>query len=312
MQIQDFLDSVLSQRMYQRDGQRAPYKPLTVLYALGTAARGIRLTRYSQAEPDLMALLVRFGPTRATPKPEQPAWRLRQPTAAVQIWEVDGASRVRVYDNGDPNVADLREYASIGLSESAFRLFDSRAADARYAAGLVADELLPDTIREELLEEVGLGESGGAALVPLSQELELTLSSRERVLAERSRRSAAFSRRVLSAYAHRCAICSVAPKLDDRPFGLEAAHIRWVQAGGPDEIHNGLCLCRMHHIALDRGALTLDHDLRIEISPRLVLDEATRRIFEPFGGRRASMPSGEGHAPHPEALAWHRTQVFKS
>lgn len=311
MQLQEFLDAVLSQRMYQRDGERAPHKPLTVLYALGRAVKGERLTRYSAAEPDLEDLLNRFGPPRENQKPEQPAWRLLQPSSTVQIWDIEGATRVRTYENGDPKRADLREFASIGLSKPAFTLFHDRPADAQYAATCIAEHLLPSSIQGELLEAVGLGGSDDVREASLSPQLQLSISKRERVIAERSRRTAVFARKVLAAYGHRCAVCSVAPKIDDRHFGLEAAHIRWVEAGGPDDVCNGICLCRMHHVALDRGALTLRQDFRVEISPRLSLDAATRAIFEPFDGRLATIPLTDGDLPHKDALDWHRNQVFK-
>ena len=311
MQLQEFLDAVLSQRMYQRAGERAPHKPLTVLYALGRAVKGERLTSYSVAESDIARLLSRFGPPRDNHKPEQPAWRLLQPSSTVQIWDIAGAARVRTYANGDPNRADLCEFASIGLSASAFALFHNRPADAQYAATCIAEHLLPSSIQGELLEAVGLSGTDGVQEDLLSPDLQLSISKRERVLAERSRRNAMFSRKVLAAYGHRCAVCSVAPKIDDRHFGLEAAHIRWVEAGGPDDVCNGICLCRMHHVALDRGALTLRQDFRVEISTRLSLDDATRAIFEPFHGRLATIPLRDGDWPHKDALDWHRNQVFK-
>ena len=45
-----------------------------------------------------------------------------------------------------------------------------------------------------------------------------------------------------SAYGDRCAVC-----------GVEAAHVMWLQAGGPDDVRNGLVLCALHHAAFDRG-----------------------------------------------------------
>jgi putative restriction endonuclease len=41
------------------------------------------------------------------------------------------------------------------------------------------------------------------------------------------------------------------------PFALDAAHIRWHQAGGPDIEGNGLALCALHHKTFDLGAFTV-------------------------------------------------------
>lgn len=312
VQIQEFVDEVLRQPVFQRDGERAPNKPITVLYALGRAASGEPVIRYSEAERALIELLERFGPQRDNYKPEQAVWRLRDRQGQrTRIWHLRNADLVGIVGDGDPRIRDLREHASFGLSDEALRIFKSNRAAARYAAECIADELLPSTIQDELLDAVGLGDVDDGPESPEATAFQLSLSRRERILAERSRRSSAFSRRVLAAYAHRCAICAVAPKLDNRPFGLEAAHIRWVQAGGPDEVHNGICLCRMHHVALDRGALTVSDEHRIELSPRLRADDATKRIFAPFDGQVLHLPHSQRDLPHPDALAWHRGQVFK-
>ena len=38
---------------------------------------------------------------------------------------------------------------------------------------------------------------------------------------------------------------------------LDAAHVRWHQAGGPAVESNGLALCVLHHKAFDLGAFTV-------------------------------------------------------
>ena len=47
---------------------------------------------------------------------------------------------------------------------------------------------------------------------------------------------------------------------------LEAAHIKWHQAGGPDEESNGLALCTMHHKLFDRGVFTLSDKMKVIVS----------------------------------------------
>ena len=55
-------------------------------------------------------------------------------------------------------------------------------------------------------------------------------------------------------------------RLGRNPVALEAAHIKWRQAGGPDLEVNGLALCSLHHKLFDRGAFTLSNDLEILVS----------------------------------------------
>jgi hypothetical protein len=44
---------------------------------------------------------------------------------------------------------------------------------------------------------------------------------------------------------------------------LDAAHIRWHQAGGPDEEANGLALRVLHHKLFDLGAFTVKEGMPV-------------------------------------------------
>jgi len=48
---------------------------------------------------------------------------------------------------------------------------------------------------------------------------------------------------VLRAYEYRCAVCGFDVRLGSVSIALDAAHIRWHQAGGPETESNGLALC---------------------------------------------------------------------
>jgi len=50
---------------------------------------------------------------------------------------------------------------------------------------------------------------------------------------------------------------------------LEAAHIKWHQAGGPDTIDNGLALCSLHHKLLDLGALGISNEFTVIVSDKV-------------------------------------------
>ena len=66
---------------------------------------------------------------------------------------------------------------------------------------------------------------------------------------------------MLTAYEWRCAVCGLDVRLGSVSIILEAAHIKWHQAGGPDEESNGLALGVLHHKAFDLGALPSPDDL---------------------------------------------------
>ena len=51
--------------------------------------------------------------------------------------------------------------------------------------------------------------------------------------------------------------CALAATNGWQRLGLEAAHIKWFQARGPDVVQNGLALCSLHHKIFDLGAFTV-------------------------------------------------------
>jgi putative restriction endonuclease len=106
------------------------------------------------------------------------------------------------------------------------------------AVGRIATAILrehfPKSYHEDLLDAVGL-----------------TLDAAS---AQNRKRDPAFRYRVLKAYEYRCAVCGFDVRLGSVSIALDAAHIRWHQAGGPDEECNGLALCVLLHKTFDLGA----------------------------------------------------------
>jgi len=73
-----------------------------------------------------------------------------------------------------------------------------------------------------------------------------------------------FSKRVLAAYGHRCAICGVQLRL------LDAAHILpVVHPDSTDATCNGVSLCTLHHRAYDRGLVTFDEEYKTHFNTQL-------------------------------------------
>ncbi|OYZ81777.1 MAG: restriction endonuclease, partial [Rhizobiales bacterium 24-66-13] len=90
---------------------------------------------------------------------------------------------------------------------------------------------------------------------------------------------------------------------------VAAAHIRPVEANGPDIVSNGLALSGTAHWMFDRGLISLSDDLDILIS-RQTNDPDGVRAFINRGGR-AIAPRRLIERPHPHFLRWHREHCFK-
>lgn len=77
----------------------------------------------------------------------------------------------------------------------------------------------------------------------------------------RALRDSSFNQRVLTAYGHQCAMCSLQMDL------VEGAHIVPVAVpDSTDETSNGLALCALHHKAYDRAIVTVDDRYHVLMS----------------------------------------------
>jgi len=127
-------------------------------------------------------------------------------------------------------------------------------------------------------------------------------------------RDPGFRSAVLRAYERRCAVCDYDIRLGDDLLGLEAAHIRWHAAGGPDEVNNDLALCGFHHKALDRGAWGLEpfhRGFRIVVSSEVHGQSAALRLLRDFHGERLRRPLSSRDVPLAAHVRWHCRQVFR-
>ena len=101
-------------------------------------------------------------------------------------------------------------------------------------------------------------------------------------------------------------MCDFDVRLGVQLIGLEAAHIKWHQAGGPDHEHNGLALCTLHQKTLDRGAFTLSTDHAIRVSERAYGTHGFEEWLMRFHGEPVREPINRDYVPRAEFLEWHR------
>lgn len=135
---------------------------------------------------------------------------------------------------------------------------------------------------------------------------------RERVqkLVSRPLRDRAFRRTVLDAYDARCALTGLKLINGGGRAEAEAAHIRPVEANGPDIVSNGLALSGTVHWMFDRGLLSLTDDLSILVSRHLNDSDSVAALLNRSG--RARLPGRQADRPHPIFLGWHREHRFKA
>jgi putative restriction endonuclease len=280
-------------RQYQHDGKRVPHKPLLVLLALGKLEEtGSSSVAWSSAETQLANLIAEFGPPSKTERAQSAAYpftRLRRD----DIWLIDA-------DVPDDNLKPLREGKVTGHLES--RLEEALRAKphlAREAARRLVESHFPMTVAPDVLAAVGL-----------DPDVVLGASPAVDKLAERRKRSSAWRQLIIASWDRQCAFCGYDGQLGGTVVGIEAAHVRWFNLGGPDTPDNGLALCSLHHKLLDRGAIGLDQSHRIRVSRDFsARTEAAKRVYDlhqkPLAARRGTA------LPAAEHIAWHSSQVFK-
>ena len=136
------------------------------------------------------------------------------------------------------------------------------------------------------------------------------VSPRDRALMLTSRavRDRAFRKRVLEAYDCQCALTGFKFINGGGRAEAEAAHIRSVEADGPDIITNGIALSGTVHWMFDRGLISLSDNLEILLSSKINDIDGVRRIINSNG--RARLPMHSEWRPHPRYLKWHREECF--
>ncbi len=289
MNRESILQKFENLNLWKRGGERAYHKPLLVLYAMGKLLRGEgRLIPYAAIDEDLGKLLTEFGPRQSRSGTQFPFWRLRND----RVWEVSDADRIGQTSSGDALKGDLVRYGVSGGFPKA--IAEQLRNDPKLASDIIRDLLaahFPTSIHDDILLAVGV-------------------ESSPRVFQAR-RDSSNFRASVLKAYEYKCAICGFDVKLGLNPIALEAAHIKWKAAGGPNEEVNGLALCVLHHKLFDRGAFTLSKQLDILVSDNAHGSIGFQEWLMRFHGKRINSPQRQSYYPETTFIGWHVREVFQ-
>ena len=297
-------------KVWKKNGERAPHKPLLALWSIGRCLQGkARLVDYDTAHQALLVLLNTFGPHRKHHTPQEPFWRMQKD----QIWEIPGAAQVPVQPGGSVSPTVLRTLKVQGgfpkPLDECFRR--NRAAAFEVAKQLVADHF-PETMHAAVLKAT-LGEQ---AVHDLWTDHQPVASSQSPILESalrRRTRNPKFRKEILETYGYRCAVCKYSFEF---PAGnwpaLEAAHIKWHSHQGPDEPKNGLSLCVLHHELFDWGVFTI-HPGSLDIVVATTVLEHSRGTAMTLFQKKSLLvkPEQDRYRPAPEYLNWHARNVFK-
>ena len=277
-------------RQWGSGEERAPHKPLLVLYAIGKLLRGEdRLIPYADdIEENLKNLLREFGPRRDSHNPQFPFWRLQND----EIWDISDADKIRQTDSGDAYITDLRDYnVSGGFNQTIFQELKNDSQLVLEVIHKLLNKHFPPSIHEDILQ---------------ATDIELPIQT----FATKTRISN-FRKNILKAYEYKCAVCGFDVKLGTSPIALEASHIKWKSHGGPSETANGLSLCVMHHKLFDLGAFTLSKQLQMLVSDDAHGTKGFKEWLMDFHKQKITVPQRKLYYPELEFIGWHVKEVFK-
>lgn len=289
--VQDIWSLLANLKTWRRGDTRAPHKPLLILLALGRLSRGLKLMPFIECESTLAELLREFGPPSKALHPEYPFWRLQRDG----LWVVssDRPMNTRI-SNNDPPRTELRSAHAVGmLSPQVLNQLAGSLREINAVAQSLLDQNFPATLHEDIRSAVGLVEAQ---------------TEHETI---RRQRDPNFRNAVLQAYEFRCAVCQLDLRFGNLTIGLEAAHIKWHMAHGPDTVENGLSLCALHHKLFDHGAISIDESHRVLVSDQVHGGEGFEEVLMRHHAKPLRPPIRAEHRPERAFTRWHVDQVFK-
>ncbi len=261
--------------------------------------------RYSAAKRLVQA---EFGPSSAPKSRHYPFWHLATDGNGA-LWELSGPREVlRRPAGATPNLTELRaHHVKGGFQADIDEALRHVPGLLQAVASHVLDAYFPSSLHADIVAALGLDLEGQREV---REARPITAPESD---AQRRRRDLGFRERVLRAYEYRCYVCGFDLRIGLMPAGLEAAHIQWHNAGGPDIETNGLSLCALHHKLFDLGAFTVEPtEHRIVFSQRAISGDRGMTGELRFHGRAIHAPQPGDHRPASEFLAWNLKYVFKA
>ena len=124
-------------------------------------------------------------------------------------------------------------------------------------------------------------------------------------------RNGLFKRLVPKLYQQQCSFTGMSLSSLYKHSFVDACHIVPFSRSQNDSVTNGIALCPNMHRAFDRGLLSIDDNYRIVVSEHLTEDKKHPYALSALNGKQIILPQQQNHYPAQEALAWHRSEVFK-
>jgi len=290
--IDNFIKQIDSMRVNIANGRPAFKKPLLLLLIISKIEHGIltsNIIRYQELEEELSELILNYGGRSysGSTKPNQPFQYLN----SSSFWHLSLANGEPVSSKIDISLKLLRDENTFAtIQQEVFSVLISSANARARVAQFILQKWWTETIQQELIEVLKL---------PIYQVISL-----------QKRRNKDFTDQVLANYRYSCAVCGFSASLNKSVFGIDGAHIKWFSMDGPDSVENGLALCKTHHWAFDKGAISVSAiNHKILVTDKFIgRDKNSIEIIE--GMKDKELMSYKDVEPAKQYLEWHNQHIF--
>ena len=295
---------------------RAPYKPLLLLSVLDLFEEGEVESNFIEPSLDLCEPFDRYWkkvlPLDRSNGLAQPFFHLR----SEGFWHLipkPGEEKALSSTRSIRYLSRLEEVVlGARLDEALYNLIRVQGFRDLLRSVLVKTHFAPD-LRGSLIEQ---GVVNREAFVYSKELLEQRGEQMiGEAVADKAYRPAArdqgFRRAVVTAYAHRCALCGIRVRTLDGHTVVDAAHIVPWSVGSDDRPANGMALCRTCHWTFDEGLLRISSAYEIFASTQLNTSGNLSGYLTSLEGRGIVRPVEKAYWPDPTSLDWHHSHVFR-
>lgn len=263
------------------------HKPLLLILLFSKILRRHKnLFLFVEIEPVLTNLLKKYGlKNTKTYKPYYPFLYL---ASQPELWHCS------VKKEGLPHPESVSRREMLNAVGQFPEEFYNYLTSGRNALNLIAQlihEYWPEAYHDDLLFDL---EIEPVELIPRPPRI---------------RRRKEFVQEVLDAYECRCAICRQSIRLGDKLLGIDACHLRPLEHNGADRITNGIALCKTHHWALDRGAISISPNFDLLVSPALFGSKITE-TFTTYTSAEIFVPQNSTSILDLQNIKYHYDYIF--
>jgi putative restriction endonuclease len=286
----NYFNEIANIKVHRTGNVISLHKPLLLLLTIADTINGHANTfLFKDVEQPLKDLLAKYGLKNT--KQYRPDYPFVYLSSSPAIWK---CSLDKDNLNNPRSVTRAKTIDSYAKFESGFYAFLKREDHAKRIVMQLLSEYWPEAYHEDILRDIGL-------LGSMQEYLSIEQ--------QKQKRGRLFVEEVLDNYERQCAICKQSIRLGDSLIGIDACHIKPIQHYGADNITNGIALCKMHHWALDRGAISISDDFELLISPKLN-GSRINELFYDFLRNEIFLPRNLSNRPEKENLGYHRKYIF--